>query len=89
MEIYCPLHRRNEHLTGTEAEALIHGLYARWSDETGEEPDPAWDFTHLYSFCPEQMTRSLSDPEMYAEHIDAMREGRLAAARVAREITDG
>ncbi len=79
MELYCYQHRVNHHLTGSEAEDLIQGLFADLADTAvardDERPDAGADPVSLMEcFCPLDRVRLYRDGEMYAEHLEQMRE---------------
>lgn len=82
LTIYCAHHGRNHSLTGREAEDLIQALIAQWADEAAApsgvylDDDPT---TLAYSFCPIEDLSTLRGSECYGEHLEAMRESRLAA----------
>ena len=78
LAIWCPRHRVVEPLTTIQAEELIHGLYVAWFDEMSEPPGER-NYDVLAHFCPTEMHRTLNDPEMYREHIEASSDARIVA----------
>ncbi len=78
LAIWCPRHRVVEPLTTIHAEELIHGLYAAWFDQRSEPEEPR-DWDGLAFLCPTELHRTLMDPEMYAEHIEANVDARIVA----------
>lgn len=76
MIIYCWLHRENHKLTDRDAEDLIHSLTAEWAEFLRGGHERRADL-HL---LPGDMVRVFRDGEMYAEHLESMRESRIAAS---------
>lgn len=78
LAIWCPRHKVVEPLTTIQAEELIHGLHVAWFDQMSEEAEGR-NYEVLAWFCPTEMVRTLGDPEMYAEHIEANVDARIVA----------
>lgn len=78
LAIWCPRHQAVESLTTIQAEELIHGLYVAWFDEMSLAAEEQ-NWASIAHFCPTEMVRTLGDPEMYAEHIEANVDARIVA----------
>lgn len=88
MNVYCNLHRKVEHFTNNQAEALITGLICALAEESANADGMAHDedpYELIYGSCPSKMLHDYSDGEMYYEHIEQARETRLYLEREARK----
>lgn len=84
MLIYCRYHNVNHRITSRDAEDLINGLAAELAIEqsdgnvyTNPVDDDDAD-TRTNQWCPVDHLPHLRSTEMFYEHLESMRECRLA-----------
>jgi hypothetical protein len=86
--IYCAKCKTNHHLTPVQAEVVIQTLAAEWADAAvSDEVTPGFEGEHsdevCYGWCALDHLGWVQDGESYYEHIEAMRESRLAVKRAS------
>lgn len=84
MHLYCTRHNTTHEMTEGDVEQVVYALTAAQADAVCE-PDgdriDAGDLPDQHMACPQEVLRSWTDPEVYAEWIEGCIESRKAVQR--------